>query len=243
MKKADPIIQHVVIRHMIVGTVTIIICIGFWFSRLDWDPEMRLWRAVGDAGWMVFWFSLIVGPLARVWTKSKGLVPWRREAGIWFGLIIFLHVFLILNGWILWDVMRFFGYEWIDQFGRYARIEPGFGLANMVGMLAFIWAMILTATSTDWAVNRLGITAWKWLHNGAYIIFYLTVAHVLYFFFIHYTISFHRSIPPNPNWFRYPFIILSLSVPMIQGLAFIKSVGQNSKRLSNQNITVKDAQV
>ena len=45
MKKADPIIQHVVIRHMIVGTVTIIICIGFWFSRLDWDPEMRFWFA------------------------------------------------------------------------------------------------------------------------------------------------------------------------------------------------------
>ena len=45
--------------------------IFFWFSRLDWDPEMRLWRAVGDAGWMLFWFSLITGPLARIWTRKQ----------------------------------------------------------------------------------------------------------------------------------------------------------------------------
>lgn len=231
MKETKSLKEFTFVRHILVGFVAITISVFFWFSRLDWDPEMRLWRAVGDAGWMLFWFSLIVGPLARIWSKSKGLVLWRREVGIWFGIIIFLHVVLVLDGWMRWDIMRFFGYEWVDQLGRYARIEPGFGLANMIGMLAFIWAMILTATSTDWVVKRMGSATWKWLHNGAYIIFYLTMAHILYFYFIHYTISFHRSIPPNPNWFRYPFVALSLSIPFLQGLAVLKNIRQTTQKV------------
>ena len=230
MRKKSPVSQPAIVRHIIVGSAATMMFIGFWFSRLDWDPEMRFWRAVGDSGWMLFWFSLVVGPLARVWTPGKHFVLWRREAGIWFGLIITLHVFFVLNGWVRWDVMRFFGYEWFPQVQRYARVEPGFGLANMVGMLAFIWTLLLAATSTDRAVKRLGSAAWKWLHQGAYIVFYLTVAHVLYFLFIHYTISFHRSVPPNPNWFRYPFLILSATIPILQGLAFLKSVRQHFKR-------------
>ena len=241
MKKTKSLTEHSLVRHVVVGFATIMMSIFFWFSRLDWDPEMRLWRAVGDAGWVLLWFSLITGPLARVWTKSKGLVLWRRESGIWFGIIIFLHVFLVLKGWMRWDVMRFFGYEWVDQLGRYARIEPGFGLANIIGMLAFIWAMILTATSTDWAVKRMGSAAWKWLHNGAYVIFYLTLTHVLYFYFIHYTISFHRSVPPNPNWFRYPFIVLSLSIPVLQGLAVLKMIRQNTQKIRGRALK-KEAQ-
>jgi sulfoxide reductase heme-binding subunit YedZ len=75
-------------------------------------------------------------------------------------------------------------------------------------------------------VNRLGASAWKWLQYGSYTVFYLVVLHTLYFLFLHYTVSFHRRVPDNPNWFRYPFLILSLLVPLLQTGAFLKTVRQ-----------------
>ena len=133
-----------------------------------------------------------------------------------------------MNGWARWDVMRFFGYEFIPQLDRYARLEPGFGLSNLMGIVALIWAIALLVTSSDWAVRKLGITSWKWLHYGAYIIFYLVSLHAIYFLFIHYTISFHRPVP-DPNWFRYPMLASAILLPLTQILAFWVSVRKQNK--------------
>ncbi len=213
-------------RHLIVGFITVILTLPFWFGRLDWDPEMRFWRVVGDSSFLLLFFTMVIGPLAKMWPSAGKLVPWRRETGIWFGLMAFLHTFLIWRGWARWDVWRFLGYEYIPELDRLARLEPGFGLSNIIGMAAVLLTLALVATSSNWAVNRLGASAWKWLQYGAYSVFYLVVLHAVYFLFLHYTLSFHRRVPDNPNWFRYPFLILSLLVPLLQTAAFIKTVRQ-----------------
>jgi methionine sulfoxide reductase heme-binding subunit len=213
-------------RHIVVMVPSLLLTSFFWFSRMEWDAEMRLWRAVGDSSWVLLCISLLMGPLARVWKPVARLVTWRREIGIWFGVLTLAHAFLILNGWVRWDSMRFLGYEFIPELGRLTRLEPGFGLSNALGLFALNWALLLTATSSTWAIKRLGNSAWKWLHSGAYIIFYLVTLHVFYFLFMHYTVSFHRSVPPNPNWLGTPFILLTLSVPILQAIAFIKTVSQ-----------------
>lgn len=211
-------------RHMLVGSIALALWAVFWFTRLDWTEEMRFWRAVGDASLLLLIIALALGPLAKLWSATAKLLPWRREFGIWFGVLALAHTVLILNGWIRWDFWRFFGYEFIPQLGRTARIEPGFGVANLIGLVAVAWALLLTATSSDWALGKLGPSAWKWVQSGAYIIFYLVALHTFYFLFQHYTLSFHRDVPPNPNWFRYPFLALVMSVPLLQAAAFIKLV-------------------
>ena len=217
-------------RHFIVLLPTIALTILFWFSRMDWDPEMRLWRAIGDASWVLLCVSLLIGPLARLWRPVTRLVTWRREIGIWFGIFALIHALLIVNGWARWDIMRFLGYEFVPQLNRQARLEPGFGLSNLVGSVALLWTLLLTATSTNWAIKQLGGSAWRWLHSGAYIIFYLVSLHAAYFLFVHYTESFHRSVPPNPNWLGIPFIGITILVPVFQALAFSKTIVQRTKR-------------
>ena len=189
---------------------------------------MRLWRAFGDAAYMLLFLTLVVGPLAKLSRPAVRLVKWRRHTGVWFALVSLVHSVLILNGWVRWDIGMFFGYEFVPQLGRTARLEPGFGIANVLGLVALFWALMLAATSMNRMVLFLGGSSWKWLHNGAYTIFYLTAIHGAYFLYIHYTLSFHR-IPPPANWFRVPFLLLAGTVLVLQLLAFVKTVSNKSR--------------
>jgi len=187
---------------------------------------MRLWRAIGDSSFILLLLLLALGPLSRYSRSLIKLLPWRRELGIWFAILAIAHTLLVLDGWVRWDWMRFFGYEFVEQLDRYARIEPGFGLSNMVGIIATLIALPLMITSANWAVKRLGGSSWKWLHYGAYTVFYLVVLHSLYFLFMHYTESFHRSVPEDLNWFRYPFLFGALVLLALQVAAFFSTVRQ-----------------
>ncbi|MDW3221047.1 MAG: ferric reductase-like transmembrane domain-containing protein [Acidimicrobiales bacterium] len=94
--------------------------------------------------------------------SARGLLRWRRQLAIWFALTATLHAVLILDGWARWSLRRFLGYEFIPQLGREARLEPGFGLADLVGSVALLLALVLGATSSDWALRRMGRPAWTW---------------------------------------------------------------------------------
>ncbi len=207
-------------RHVLVAVAGGVIMLGFWFSRPQWDPEMRLWKAVGDGSLVLLLVTVALGPLVKLWRPARRAIPWRREIGIWFAVLASLHTVLILNGWTRWTLSRFFGYEFVEQLGREARMEPGFGLANAMGLVALIWALVLAATSSDRAIRSLGPSAWKWLHNSTLVVFNLVLLHVGYFLFMHYTLSFHRA-PPDPDWFRAPFAMLGIVVIGLQVAAFI----------------------
>jgi sulfoxide reductase heme-binding subunit YedZ len=215
--------KNLYFRHTVAAFLAFVASVPFWYGRLDWDPEMRFWRAIGDGSFVLLAILLMLGPLARLLPSTSRFLPWRRELGIWFAILALVHTVVILDGWIRWDWMRFFGYEFLNQFGRHARVEPGFGLSNLIGIVAIVIALPLLITSSNWAVRRLGSSAWKWLHIGAYIIFYLVVIHSLYFLFMHYTVSFHRPVP-EPNWFRYPFLTAAMMVLILQLTGFLVTV-------------------
>lgn len=224
MRSGIKIKKRHLLHHVVCGVLAAIAVFLFWLSRLEWDPEMRLWRAFGDAGFIFFFFALVIGPLAKLLLPARRLIPWRREVGIWCAVLALTHAVLVFNGWAKWDVMRFLGYEFIEQLARYARMEPGFGLANIIGLIALVWALVLGATSSRMAIKFFGFSSWKWLHHGAYVIFYLALAHGVYFLFIHYTMSFHRQVPPDPNWFQFPFLAIGFTVFILQMSAFVKTI-------------------
>ena len=216
-------------RHMTAAAAAAVLLLGFWLSRPQWDPDMRMWKAVGDASLVLLVVSMVAGPLARLWRRATPLLTWRREAGIWFAVLACVHTVLILNGWVRWSVMRFLGYEFIPQLERDVRMESGFGLANILGLVALLWALALAATSSDRALRRLGPASWKWLHNGAYVVFYLVAAHAGYFLFLHFTFSFHKTAPP-PDWFRLPFAAAVVLVLILQVAAFRKTLRRGPNR-------------
>lgn len=217
------------VRHLAVGVLSVVLVAGFWASRMEWSPDMRLWRAIGDTALVLLFVSLAMGPAARLWNAAARLLTWRRYVGVWAALAALTHSLLIIDGWAQWSVRRFLGFEVIPQLGREARLEPGFGLANLVGLVAAGWLLVLLATSSDRAMRLLGARSWKWLHGGASVVFYLTVLHAGYFLFLHYTISFHRNVPP-PNWFGVPMLLMALTVLVLQWAAFARTVARGRTR-------------
>ena len=222
-RRARPVVRHVVAAALAAALVWL-----FWSTRPTWDGEMRLWKAVGDAAFVVLLIALTLGPAARLARPLTRLLPWRRQLGIWFALVATLHGVLVVHGWARWSLRRFLGYELIPQLGREVRLEPGFGLANLVGVTALAFALVLAATSSDWALRRLGAPAWKWLHHSALFVFYLSLLHAGYFLFLHYTLSFHKQVPPA-DWFRVPFVALGATVVVLQMAAFVKTAGRGPR--------------
>lgn len=216
-------------RHAAVATIAAVIAVVFWRSRMDWSPDMRLWRALGDAAALLLFMALTIGPAARLWSSWGWLLQWRRAVGVWAGLVATVHALLVIDGWAQWSLRQFLGYEFVPQLAREARMEPGFGLANLIGLVALGWMLVLVATSSDRALHFLGPPAWKWIHNGAYVALYLVVLHATYYLFLHYTVSFHKPAVPD-NWFRVPFLILGGAVVVLQWVAFARTVHQRRSR-------------
>ena len=214
-------------RHAAAAVTSVALVGVFWASRPTWDPEMRLWKAVGDAAFILLLITLTLGPLGRVVRPVTRALPWRRQFGIWFAITATLHGVLVVHGWARWSLRRFLGFEVLPQLGREVRLEPGFGLANLIGLMALVFALMLAATSSDWALRRLGAPAWKWLHHSALFIFYLSLLHAGYFLFLHYTASFHKEVPA-PDWFRAPFVVLGASLLGLQAVAFRQTMSRRS---------------
>ena len=217
------------LRHLGVAIAGLLAVTLVWQVNSTWSLDMRLWKAFGGGSFFLLWFALFIGPAARVWQPLQRLLSFRREAGVWFFLIALVHGYLILDGWVRWSVWEFFGYQYIPETEMYMRVEPGFGLANLAGLVALTFALTLATTSFDRAVNFLGVSSWKWLHSFSYVVFYLSAIHVLYFAFIHYTPSLLRAVlgqptnyPDNPLKFYY--LAAFLSVLLVQIIAFILTV-------------------
>ena len=232
--------EKLIRRHGAVGIIGAALIYLFWLSRPQWDPEMRFWRAVGDASLIYLYLTLALGPITRFLPKVGKFLSIRRELGIWFGIFAITHTLLILDGWARWDIGLFMGYQFIPQLGGTVRLESGFGMANLLGLLATLIALPLMATSSDWAIRALGGSAWKFLHYGAYIIFYLVVMHTAYFMFIHFTMSFHRAPPPDPNWFQFPFVALTLMVIALHIGAFFKTVAQQRRKTHRRQVNTEN---
>jgi len=205
-----------------------------WLVNSAWSPDMRLWKSFGGAALTLLWFVVFIGPIAKLWQPLTWLVTWRREAGVWFALVASVHGYLILDGWVRWGAWELLGYKYIPELETYLRSEAGFGLANLMGLLALIFALVLAATSFDKAVSFLGISSWRWLHSFAYVIFYLIALHTVYFAFIHYTPSLERALLGQStnypvNALRFYYLAAISSVFIAQVLAFIKVIKEQRK--------------
>jgi len=208
-------------RHLVVILFVGVGTYAFVESRAEWSAMHRWNRAVGDMSLVLISLALAIGPLARLWSWFRPLIPWRRETGIHGVVLGAIHTLIILDGWIEWNLIRVFGYELHPLTGLYIMLQHGFGFANVIGILALVYGVVLSLASNDWSQRLLGGPVWKFLQQSAYVLWALIVLHTAYFIYLHFQ-DFHRPVP-NPNWAQIPFAILVAAVALLQFAAFLKT--------------------
>lgn len=223
--------RTIYIRHSLVGFISVILTFLIWLTRDGFVENHRLWRAVGDTSFILLFLTLVIGPVAKIWQSAMKMLSWRRELGIWFALTAAIHGFLILNGGMQWNIYILLGYVFVKEQNKWIMLRSSLGIANILGLIALFWSLVLAVTASDKAVNYLGITSWKWLHNLANVVFYTASLHVLSFMFFVYS----SSNKPDPfdanNWFRFFSLFMIIALLILQTVAFLKTV----KRQKNKN--------
>ena len=179
-------------RHFVVLLAAGLGAYAFLESRAQWS-EMHRWnRAIGDMSLILVALSMAIGPLARLWAMFRPAIPWRRELGIYSVLLAAVHTIIILAAWVEWDLIRILGYEFHPMLSRYVMLQHGFGLANVLGILALVYGTVLALSSNDRSQRYLGGAVWKFLQQSAYVLWALIVVHTAYFLYLHFQ-DFHRE--------------------------------------------------
>jgi sulfoxide reductase heme-binding subunit YedZ len=215
--------RHIIVIGIAAGLVAIFAQVhGQWSAMHKWN------RAIGDASLVLVALSFGLGPLARLYRRASKVLAYRREMGIYACLLAIGHGVIILVGWVEYDLMRLFGFEWHPGLQNYVMSQQGFGLGNAIGIVALVLVLVLAVTSSDFALRKLGTSGWKFIQMGVLPLWWLTVAHVGYFLFAHF-LSFHRQTP-EPNPLQMPFAILVVGVLVLRGAAYILTVRSKNRR-------------
>lgn len=124
-------------------------------------------RAYGLAGATFLSLALLTSPLFK-W-KPAWVRYWhvRRSLGVMGTVFILLHVLAVVNFYFSGDVLSVF---W--------SLNP-FENALLFGVLGIVVFFLMTITSTDWAVGKMGYHRWKALHRLVYVGFLAGVLHFL----------------------------------------------------------------
>lgn len=210
-----------VLRHIIVLVLAVLLGGIFLLSRAEWSEMHRYNRALGDVSLVFISVTMALGPAARLvksrWARK--LLLFRRELGIWAVFTALIHTIIILVGWVELDLWRLFGFEYHPQMEKYVMVRHGFALGNSIGVLALLYGTVLASTSNDWSQRALGHSVWKFLQQGAYVLWWLVVVHTGYFLFVHF-LDYHRRTP-EPNWAQFPFIAMVSFVVILQSTASV----------------------
>tara|TARA_Y100000310_G_scaffold315268_1_gene365604 strand:+ start:753 stop:1439 length:687 start_codon:yes stop_codon:yes gene_type:complete len=187
-------------KHLVVG----ILSIGLAFIlRFLLDNSWSV--SFARVSFFLLFLVLAIGPIMRM-KKSTGLLfyftplSWRGEIGIWFFITGLAHFVFVLMRRPLSELIKIGG--------------SGYGLTNLLGLIALVWALFLAATSFGKIIKFLGVDLWKKLHTMTYVVFYLVAAHFIYFQFF----STYGEV--GPDWFGYLAVALTIIIIVMQVTAF-----------------------
>lgn len=152
------------LTHLVVWIPLLILFSEFWFYSLGPEPIREIILRTGKWGLIFLIASLAITPINTIF-GWKQLIPVRKLLGLYAFMYICLHLltFIGLDYQFAWGLII----EEIIQ-RRYA----------LVGFAAFLILLPLAATSTKWAMRKLGKN-WKRLHRWAYVAAALGVLHFI----------------------------------------------------------------
>ncbi len=147
----------------------------FWFAQFAYqfhvlspgDMGSSFVRSFAFAGATMIGASLFSSALFK-WVPSWARY-WhvRRSLGVVGTFFIVFHVLSVLNFFMSWDASVIF-----------SALNP-FQNPLIFGVLALPIFAMMTLTSTDWALGKLGFARWKALHRLVYFAYMFSVFHFL----------------------------------------------------------------
>ncbi|WP_254624373.1 hypothetical protein [Cytobacillus firmus] len=207
-------------RHLIIGSVTILLVYIFLTSRSEWS-DMHSWnRAFADVSLIFLFITIMIGPLSRLCNLFVRFLSWRRELGIWCSILALLHIYVLFQGWFYWEPIRLI--IGVNQETGQLTFDPGFTLANLLGSIGLLYLFLLALISNKKAIELLSKRGWDYLQQKSGTLYILVVLHTAFFLFFFRLGSY--------NWVQKPFLGLLTVVFVIQWIAFFKTVFKSKKR-------------
>jgi len=125
-------------------------------SNLGADQTHTITFCTGLATLRILTLSLAITPLRRLWPRLNWLVKFRRLLGLFAFFYATLHLFT-------W-VALYAGFDANSMAADFAKRR-----FITVGILAWVLLLPLAATSTNWAIRKLGGKRWSRLHKLVYV--------------------------------------------------------------------------
>ena len=210
-------------RHLVVLILSTILIVSLEYIRdlEGWELKMHTWnKAFGDVSIFYIMITLLIGSLSKINKHFSKFLPWARPIGIWSMIFALVHIVIVIGGWDDWNIWWLVGFSTVRD-GTVQFTMPGFGFANIVGLIAVIYGLAVLATSNDSSITKLGFSSWKYLQQRCtHMLYILATLHTIYFLYYFYY-SYNRELPP-PNFLRNVFLIPVLLLFMTHCVSFFK---------------------
>jgi len=210
------------VRHMASAAAMLLLVVlylnamgGFAYNGHTWN------RSFANASVVLLAVTLAVGPLAKLWRPAGHALAWRRETGIWGTIAAAMHVGIFWQWSLDWAWRPFF---YPGMHGEAASTLMGdrasgllptvFNLANVAGLVALAYAIVLAITSND-ACQRWLKSGWSWLQNRATTMWLLVLLHAWAFA---YYVEGPAALRGGTLWISFWMVLL------LQTMAFAKHV-------------------
>lgn len=148
-----------------IGVTPGVILTWLWFQDgLGANPAEAAVHFTGRTGLILLLVTIAFSPAFRL-TGWRGIMIARRQMGLWAFFWLVAHMLT----WFGWD--QYWDWQWIwhDMWAlHYVRY----------GILALLLLVPLALTSFQWVPQKMGWTAWHWLHRLIYVSAGLGIYHV-----------------------------------------------------------------
>ena len=125
-------------------------------NSLGADPTAKITFATGSTTLNLLTITLAITPVRRLLPRLSWLIKFRRLLGLFAFFYATLH--------LLTYVALYAGF---DVNAMIADIEKRRFIT--MGVAAWLLLLPLAATSTNWAIRKLGGKRWSWLHKLVYV--------------------------------------------------------------------------
>lgn len=208
-------------RHLIVGSSAAVMVYLFLLSRPEWN-SMHAWnRAYADVSFILLVLTITIGPLSRIIKIFHRLLSWRRELGIWCAIMALLHIYVLFEGWFYWEPIRLI--IGVNQETGQLAFDPGFTLANLIGIVGLGYLLLLALLSNNKAIKVVGRRGWDYIQKKSGTLYLLMVLHTTFFLFF-FRLGQH-------NWIQKPFLVIISAVFILQVSVFVYTLMKNKNDL------------